>query len=70
MLFVIALLVFAVVPGLVVNILFGARFSDATPFVLAVGFIGLGAMGQRMARRCWRRVRCPATSPACWPRWR
>jgi len=36
-----ALLVFAVVPGLVVGVLFGPRFSDATPFVLAVGVIGL-----------------------------
>jgi hypothetical protein len=36
-----ALLVFAVVPGLVVGILFGARFSDATPFVFPVGVIGL-----------------------------
>ncbi len=36
-----ALLVFAVVPGLVVGVLFGPRFSDATPFVLAVGAIGL-----------------------------
>ena len=36
-----ALLVFAVVPGLVVGILFGKGFSDATPYVLAVGVIGL-----------------------------
>ncbi|HEX7264887.1 MAG TPA: hypothetical protein VF383_11980, partial [Candidatus Dormibacteraeota bacterium] len=36
-----ALLVFAVVPGLVVNVLFGARFQDATPYVLPVGVIGL-----------------------------
>jgi O-antigen/teichoic acid export membrane protein len=36
-----ALLVFAVVPGLVVGVLFGPRFSDATPFVFAVGVIGL-----------------------------
>src|SRR5438046_4602766 len=36
-----ALLVFAVVPGLVVGILFGPSFSDATPLVFAVGVIGL-----------------------------
>jgi O-antigen/teichoic acid export membrane protein len=36
-----ALLVFAVVPGLVVGILFGPSFRDATPYVLAVGVIGL-----------------------------
>jgi O-antigen/teichoic acid export membrane protein len=36
-----ALLVFAVVPGLVVGVLFGSGFSDATPFVFAVGVIGL-----------------------------
>jgi O-antigen/teichoic acid export membrane protein len=36
-----ALVVFAVVPGLVVGILFGPGFKDAAPFVLAVGFIGL-----------------------------
>ncbi len=36
-----ALLVLAVVPGLVVGILFGPSFRDATPFVFAVGVIGL-----------------------------
>ena len=36
-----ALLVFAVVPGLVVGILFGPAFRDATPYVLPVGVIGL-----------------------------
>src|SRR4029077_11693172 len=36
-----ALLVVAVVPGLVVGILFGSGFRDATPYVLAVGVIGL-----------------------------
>ena len=36
-----ALLVFAVVPGVVVGILFGPKFSDATPYVLPVGVIGL-----------------------------
>src|ERR1700704_4045725 len=36
-----ALLVFALVPGLIVNILFGPRFSDATPYVFPVGVIGL-----------------------------
>jgi O-antigen/teichoic acid export membrane protein len=36
-----ALFVFAVVPGLVVGILFGPSFRDATPYVLAVGVIGL-----------------------------
>ncbi len=36
-----ALLVFAVVPGLVVGVLFGPGFRDATPYVLAVGVIGL-----------------------------
>jgi O-antigen/teichoic acid export membrane protein len=36
-----AILVFAAVPGLVVFILFGAAFNDATPYVFAVGIIGL-----------------------------
>ena len=36
-----AILVFAAVPGLVVFILFGASFNDATPYVFAVGIIGL-----------------------------
>jgi len=36
-----ALFVFAVVPGLVVEVLFGPQFRDATPYVLAVGVIGL-----------------------------
>ncbi len=36
-----ALLVFAVAPGLVVGVLFGKGFSDATPYVFAVGVIGL-----------------------------
>lgn len=36
-----ALLVFAVAPGLVVTVLFGPGFRDATPYVLAVGVIGL-----------------------------
>jgi O-antigen/teichoic acid export membrane protein len=36
-----ALIVFAVAPGLVVGVLFGKGFSDATPYVFAVGVIGL-----------------------------
>ena len=36
-----ALLVFGVVPGLVVNVLFGPAFHDAVPYVFAVGVIGL-----------------------------
>jgi O-antigen/teichoic acid export membrane protein len=36
-----ALVVFAVAPGLVVGILFGPGFRDATPYVVAVGVIGL-----------------------------
>jgi O-antigen/teichoic acid export membrane protein len=36
-----AILVFAAVPGLVVFILFGSAFRDATPYVFAVGIIGL-----------------------------
>jgi O-antigen/teichoic acid export membrane protein len=36
-----ALLVFAVVPGLIVDILFGPAFRDATPYVFPVGVIGL-----------------------------
>jgi len=36
-----ALLVFALAPGLVVNVLYGSGFRDAEPFVLAVGVIGL-----------------------------
>src|ERR1700737_2591752 len=35
------LLVFAVVPGLVVGVLFGPSFRDATPYVFPVGVIGL-----------------------------
>lgn len=36
-----ALLVFAVVPGLVVGVLFGPSFRDAIPLVFPVGLIGL-----------------------------
>jgi O-antigen/teichoic acid export membrane protein len=36
-----AILVFLVAPGLVVGILFGPAFRDATPYVFAVGLIGL-----------------------------
>ena len=36
-----ALVVFAVVPGLVVGVLFGNGFRDAIPYVLPVGVIGL-----------------------------
>src|SRR5207302_110898 len=36
-----ALLVFGVVPGLVVGVLFGPSFQDAVPYVFAVGVIGL-----------------------------
>jgi O-antigen/teichoic acid export membrane protein len=36
-----ALLVFAIVPGLVVGVLFGSGFRDATPYVFPVGVIGL-----------------------------
>ncbi|HVH64126.1 MAG TPA: hypothetical protein VNA65_11065 [Candidatus Dormibacteraeota bacterium] len=36
-----ALLVFAIVPGLVVGILFGPSFKDAIPLVFPVGVIGL-----------------------------
>lgn len=36
-----ALLIFAWLPGLVVAVLYGASFRDATPYVLAVGVIGL-----------------------------
>jgi O-antigen/teichoic acid export membrane protein len=36
-----ALLVFGVVPGLVVGVLFGSGFRDAQPYVFAVGVIGL-----------------------------
>ena len=36
-----ALIVFAAVPGLIVAILFGPSFSDATPYVFLVGLIGL-----------------------------
>ena len=36
-----ALLVFGVVPGLVVGVLFGPSFKDAVPYVFAVGVIGL-----------------------------
>ena len=36
-----ALLVFGVLPGLVVGVLFGPSFRDAVPFVFAVGVIGL-----------------------------
>jgi len=37
-----AILVFAVVPGLIVKVLFGPAFDSAIPLVLPVGFIGLG----------------------------
>jgi O-antigen/teichoic acid export membrane protein len=36
-----ALMVFAALPGLVVEILFGPAFNDASPYVFAVGVIGL-----------------------------
>ncbi len=36
-----AILVFLLAPGLVVGILFGPAFRDATPYVFAVGLIGL-----------------------------
>ena len=36
-----ALVVFGVLPGLVVGVLFGPTFSDAVPYVFAVGVIGL-----------------------------
>jgi O-antigen/teichoic acid export membrane protein len=36
-----ALLVFGVVPGLVVGVLFGPSFRDAVPYVFPVGVIGL-----------------------------
>jgi O-antigen/teichoic acid export membrane protein len=36
-----ALLVFLVAPGLVVGVLFGPGFKDATPYVFPVGVIGL-----------------------------
>jgi O-antigen/teichoic acid export membrane protein len=36
-----ALLVFGVLPGLVVGVLFGPGFKDATPYVFPVGVIGL-----------------------------
>jgi len=36
-----ALLVFALVPGLVVSVLFGPSFRDAVPYVFPVGVIGL-----------------------------
>ena len=36
-----ALLVFGVLPGLVVGVLFGPSFRDAVPYVFAVGVIGL-----------------------------
>jgi O-antigen/teichoic acid export membrane protein len=37
-----AILVFAVASGLVVGILYGPKYQAAQPFMLAVGFIGLG----------------------------
>ncbi len=36
-----ALLVFAVVPGLVVGVLFGPSFKDAVPYIFPMGVIGL-----------------------------
>jgi O-antigen/teichoic acid export membrane protein len=36
-----AILVFLVAPGLIVGVLFGPAFRDATPYVFAVGIIGL-----------------------------
>jgi O-antigen/teichoic acid export membrane protein len=37
-----AILVFAVASGLVVAVLYGSKYQAAQPFMLAVGFIGLG----------------------------
>jgi O-antigen/teichoic acid export membrane protein len=37
-----AILVFGLVPGLVVGLLYGPKFQAAQPYILAVGFIGLG----------------------------
>lgn len=37
-----AVVIFALVPGLLVRILFGPAFTDARPYVLGVGLIGLG----------------------------
>jgi O-antigen/teichoic acid export membrane protein len=37
-----AILVFAVASGLVVGVLYGPKYQAAQPFMLAVGFIGLG----------------------------
>jgi O-antigen/teichoic acid export membrane protein len=36
-----ALLIFAVAPDLVVSLLYGPAFRDATPYVIAVGLIGV-----------------------------
>ena len=36
-----ALVVFAVAPGLVVGVLFGPSFRDATPYVVPIGVVGL-----------------------------
>lgn len=37
-----AIVVFGLVPGLVVGLLYGPKFAAAQPYILAVGFIGLG----------------------------
>jgi O-antigen/teichoic acid export membrane protein len=37
-----AIAVFGALPGLVVGVLYGPAFQDARPYILAVGFIGLG----------------------------
>jgi O-antigen/teichoic acid export membrane protein len=37
-----AILLFAAVPGLVVEVLYGPKFASAQPYMLAMGFTGLG----------------------------
>ena len=37
-----AILLFAAVPGLVVGVLYGPKYASAQPYMLAMGFTGLG----------------------------
>src|SRR2546428_9170773 len=58
-----ALLVFAVVPGLVVGVLFGPGFRDATPYVFAVGVIGLALSLDNLLVQFFLAVHDPGFGP-------
>src|SRR5437762_12905606 len=58
-----ALLVFAVVPGLVVGILFGPSFRDAIPLVFPVGLIGLALALDNLLVQFFMAVRARVLGP-------